>query len=236
MRRYVDGHWWIVDNDLSFSYGRALSTTFEDVADRGNYSLFEIEPEWDAHVEVMAEILAKGDMTRDFLVYDSTTPTWQWVQNHASDKVHGLDVADFMLKARAEHPDSIKEYNKTLTEGMSWPLINKMYQRDFYNPLRKWRGHFILTAEAAEVRTGNHGDDKDVIQLYGPYGVKPKGQGGIHHVAATNLLFTKGRTGDYKWTTIKDRERDEYENAPLEDFAEDYVENVAGWVPEMRSE
>lgn len=245
MRRCPDAHFWIIDNDLSYSYERAFETDYTDVRDRGNYTLYEIEPDWESSVETLKEIVGergkvgKANPETDWLVYDSVSTAWQWVQNYASDMVHGVDVADFMLKVRQQNKEDVGQFQKALNEGMSWPVINKMYQRDFNDYLRRWRGHFVLTAETDAVKTkGNWSDDKETQDLFAVYGVKPKGQKGLHHNSATTILMTKTRVGEYRITTVKNRNRGEYENYVLGDhgFADDYLEEIAGWVSEMRSE
>ena len=50
--------------------------------------------------------------------------------------------------------------------------------------------------------------------------------------AKTGFIITKkGRKGEYTLSTVKDRGRDDVEDAELNDFAKDYLQGVAGWKP-----
>jgi hypothetical protein len=88
--------------------------------------------------------------------------------------------------------------------------------------------HVLLTAEQDSI--GDR-DDKKLQQLYGTYGVKPKGQKALGHTTHTVLWLKKNRTGEYALTTVKDRGRDDQEDMVIADFGKDYLMKVAGWRP-----
>jgi hypothetical protein len=61
------------------------------------------------------------------------------------------------------------------------------------------------------------------------YGMKPAGQKQLGFVPHTVLMMKKGRVGDYKMTTIKDRGRWEGEDVEIGDFMQDYLVGIGGW-------
>jgi hypothetical protein len=122
--------------------------------------------------------------------------------------------------------DNMKEFNKVLAADGRWQFINKEYFENFYGQLRKWRGHLVLTAEAQALSSQASEEERD---LYGHLGVKPKGQGRLHHICHTNLLLVKRGHQQWTATTIKDRNRTEMERMTVNDFALDYLKGVAGW-------
>jgi hypothetical protein len=220
----VDGTMWVIDNDISASYERQLATEFTDV-DRDRVDIYEADGDWEDYCTALERVIAEGDPETDWLVFDSFTGTWDAVQAWMSEQVHGANIADHMVRLRAESAD-VKTFNKELTEAMSWPLINRTYEQRMYKRLRAWKGHMILTAEGAA--TGKE-DEAEVKELFGRLGVKPAGQKRLHHVASTNILLA--RTGDgWIMSAAKDRGREDVYRTPIEEgFALDYLRDVAGW-------
>jgi len=237
-RRVPDAHFHVLDTDISYAYQRALALDFPDVEARGQITVHELD-EWEAFVSATESVVEKGDHDKDFLVFDTVTWAWETVQAWMSDQVHGEDIADFMRRLRTEtrdakdaagKDDSISAFNKQLTEGMNWPIINKEYRRKVTSRLQKWHGHFIMTAEATDV---GRRDDEELKQIYGSLGIRPAGQKSLHHVAATNLFLSKRGHDQFLMTTVKDRNHREVEREPFNDFAMDYLKDVAGWRPRV---
>jgi hypothetical protein len=50
-------------------------------------------------------------------------------------------------------------------------------------------------------------------------------------MASTNLLLAHTGHGSWEMSTVKDRNRIEMEHEAVENFAYDYLRDVAGWVP-----
>ena len=167
----------------------------------------------------------EGDPATDWLVIDPFSPTWQYVQSWMSNKVHSEDLDQYVLTLRAESAD-IKAFNKELSEAMNWPIVNRVYTERMYKPLRKWKGHLLLVCEA---KVTGRNDDDEATALFGHLGLKPDGQAKTHHVASTNILLSKTGHGEYRMSTAKDRNRPEMEKVAFEDFALDYLRDVAGW-------
>lgn len=224
-RKCPDVTFYVADNDMS--YDRLLATEFTDVK---NVDVRDIDQEdWKEHLEVIGGI--QREMKRDdWLVIDSTTPTWQAVQGWFTETLFDKGIDEYFIEVR-KMKASGKEGGKDKTLGafegfMDWPVINKQYAK-FHRLIMRCPGHLYCTAELANVSQKD--DDKQTINTYGAYGVKPAGQKRIPHLFQTSILFSKNRVGEWFFTTIKDRGRPEQENAPMTDFAKDYMMDVAGW-------
>jgi len=220
--RAVEGKVWVIDNDISFAYERALATDFSDL---DNVEVVEVDAEWEECVDALERVIEEADPERDWIVFDPFSETWSYVQDWMSSQVHGADIAGHMVKLRSES-DDIKAFNKELSEAMNWPIINRTYTAKMYRNLRRWKGHLILVAEAAQT---TRNDDEEARELFGGLGLKPAGQKRMHHVCSTNILITKHGHGVHKMTTAKDRNREEQEKVEFSDFGVDYLFGVAGW-------
>lgn len=224
-RKCPDVTFYVADNDLS--YDRLLATEFTDVS---NVDVRPIDPDdWKEHLEVIGDI--EREMKRDdWLVIDSTTPTWSAVQGWYTEAVFDKGIDEYFIEVRkmkSSAKEGGKDKNLGTFEGfMDWPVINKQFAK-FHRLILKCPGHLYCTAELANVSQKD--DDKQTINTYGAYGVKPAGQKRIPHLFQTSMLFTKNRVGEWFYTTIKDRGRPEQENEPMEDFAKDYLMGIAGW-------
>lgn len=224
-RRCPDVQFYVMDNDMA--YARLLATEFTDLS---NVDVREVDSDdWEMTLETVGQI--HREMKRDdWCVLDSTTPTWQAVQGWFTEQVFDEGIEDYFLEVR-KMKTSKKEKGKDVTLGafegfMDWPVINKQFAK-MHRLIMRTPGHLYCTAELANV--SNKDDDKQTLQVYGTYGVKPAGQKRMPHLFQTTLLFTKNRVGEYFLTTIKDRGRPEQENMEMEDFAKDYLMAVAGW-------
>ena len=226
------GHMFVVDNDYSAAYTRALATDFEDAADM--VTVAWCDPSWQSYIEAVEKIVEKHNDEDNWLVLDSISPSWDAVQEWYGDLVYGNNLGGVMADLRAGAANQ-GDYMKQLTEVMNWPAVKKEYAR-LYRALQRWHGHVILTAEAKSIQNER---DQDLKAIYGPVGYKPAGEGRLHHVTSTTLFVKKQQVGvrsAWKFTTIKDRNRDEVENAPIEaidegGFADSYLREVAGWRP-----
>lgn len=227
LERHLDARAHIVDLDYSMSYERLIALEHPKVEDRA--IVYPCDAEWDDFTKVMQDIIDTGDMDNDWLVIDPTTITWQMVQAWYSTQVHGADIADHMIKLRretAKDADPMKAFNKELTSDMTWPIINKQYQQKFYKLFRQWRGHSILVCEAAAVRRDADEQEK---REFGFIGMKPKGQNSIGYVGATNVFLEHSGKDTWRFTTTKDRGRQLVEKMVFDDFAKDYLVDIAGW-------
>lgn len=223
LEKHRAGKAHIIDLDYSMSYERLILLEHPTVEERA--IVYPCEAEWDEFAKVLQHIIDTGDMDNDWLVVDPATVTWQMVQSWFSTQVHGANIADHMVKLRKETKD-IKEFNKELTSDMTWPVTNKQYQEKFYGLYRQWRGHSMLICEATSVRKDAEPAER---AEFGFIGVKPAGQKTMGHVGATNVFLDHPKINEWRYTTTKDRGRQLQERRPFDDFAEDYLVDVAGW-------
>jgi hypothetical protein len=224
-RRLSKGKMWVIDNDFSYAYERALETTYTDVRDEGRVEVIEVGDGWEPLVEATARVMREGDHNDDWLVVDSASPTWDAVQGWYAQQVMGGSLAEYMVELRKNSAD-MKEFNKALAADGRWQFINKEYFDKFYGVIRNWRGHLILTAEAAAI---GRDESDEIKEVFGHLGYKPKGQGRLHHIGHTNLFFVKRGHDRWTVTTVKDRNRQEVERMDVKDFAMDYLRGIAGW-------
>lgn len=218
---------YVIDNDISSSWDRILPS-YPWIE---NVSVYPIMPGWEDYIATVKEIVAEHNCLpglpvheRPWLVIDSATPSWDDVQSFFIDRVMGGEISEAMISLRKQTADQ-KAYMAGLSVMMQWPIVNKIYAT-FYNELRKWRGNFILTTEVATV---GKMDDEITQRTFGWLGVKPKGQGRLHHVAATNMLFVASSRDTWQMTAAKDRKRNKVERQQFDNFAETYLCDVAGW-------
>lgn len=221
-RRVTDGKFYIMDNDLS--YERLLYTGYLDVAERGNVVIENYDTtEWGLYIPQINE-WRKVAGRNDWLVLDSTTPTWSAVSSWYSDQLFGKDKAAHMLQLKKDSK-SDREFHKAMSDSMNYTIINAEYFK-LYAVLARWPGHVYLTAEQDTIREE---DEKGTRDVYGPIGFKPKGQKAIGHRTNTVLWMSRNRAGEWLMSTMKDRGREYMNKVVTTDFAADYLQGIAGW-------
>lgn len=221
---------WCIDSELS-NFDRLMSTEYRDLRN------VDVRPalEWEDWKRGIREI---GDTMKvnDWIVVDSTTPTWDAVQGWFIEQIHGEEPDEWFLQKRLQNQrvndtatkkdEKVRGFAALSGEMGDWQVINKQYFKHIYNRLLMCPGHKYLTAEQDTI---SKEDDREVRGTYGAYGAKPKGQKRLGYVPSTVLWLTKKRIGEWYMTTIKDRGRKELEDQEIGDFAEDYLVSVAGW-------
>jgi hypothetical protein len=218
---------YVFDNEL-YNYDRLLATEFTDLRN------VDVTPcdewyDWKKGIQKVSQNMREDD----WIVIDSSTPTWDAVQAWFVEEVHGKDIDEYFLARRmmdqaakdSGNGDNKRGFSALSGEDGDWQIINKEYFKHFYNALIKSPGHVYLTAEQAAIEKN---DEKDTKAAYGGLGFRPKGQKRLGHVPMTTLWFTKHNNGFYM-TTAKDRGRADQDNTPVRNFAVDYLINVAGW-------
>lgn len=226
--RHTDkGRFLIVDRDYSAAYERAIYTEFAEVRDR--CTLVEPNPDapdWEDFLRCINEaVAASTDPLNDWLIIDPISPSWDWVQQWTLEQTHGVDLPRYLMELKREWGDDSRGYSAALANSMNWDLVKKEYAK-VYRFIQKWKGNLIIVAEAKSI-----GQDKDeeVQMLFGPLGFKPAGEQRLKHVASTTLFLDHPKRGQWRMTTIKDRNRDEMDKATVDNFALDYLEGIAGW-------
>lgn len=226
----------IVDTDYSQSAGRLLELGYPD--------LTNVEYRWvdqDDFVEMHETIeeFAEATDEGDWLGVDSMTPTWTAAATWFINNLHGEDDDAFFMAAReelerqnAKAKAKGEKQNQTLGALKGWTdytVINKAYRRRIYAPIRRCKGHVYMTSEVTSL---SDDDDKEIRNLFGRYKIKPAGQRSLGNFPSTVLLLTTTRTGEWNITTIKDRERPEFDDDELEEgFFKEYIRAVAKFKP-----
>lgn len=227
-RHIGQGHVRVYENDISFAWNRGLATDFRDVDEAGKVTLEPADGTWENTLEIVGRMIAESDADAgDWIMLDSMTPTWEQVRSWYLQQVYGEDAAGYLIALKKEHAADMSAYAKALADSMNYDIINKEYNR-LYNLLFTWKGNLAVTAEAAQIGT-REGDEEKMI--FGHLGYKPAGQKRLHYIASTNLFLTHKSREVWVMSTAKDRNRDDMENEPVENFALDYLVQVAGWKP-----
>jgi len=233
--RYIEEQFHVYDSDYSFS--RLLATDYVDVAEKGNVDVFDPavdgDPDdpWGTMKGWVARMREEAG-TDDWVAIDSLTPAWDDVQAWFTEQAFGADIADYFIqvrKALADSGDDKKGNPLGAFEGFKdWPSINKEYARRLSNVLLRMPCHLIVTCEQSQLGKEDQ-KDLDMMGMYGQLGVKPKGQKRNGHIMSTVIWMQKARTGVYRMTTVKDRGRAEMSKMTFEDFAMEYLVEIAGW-------
>lgn len=215
----MGGHMYVVDTDYSASWHRSLTAdAHKDVAD--NVTVRVVGPDdWRkqlAAVREVAELAGPGD----WVVLDSATPSWQALQTLYITMKHGDDFFDFFATGG-------RNDNERADAEINWQAVNGEYSK-LYRALFSTEAHLLLTAEADAVGTK---DDRKIKVLYETLGFKPKGQKTLAYTPHTVLMTSKSRGGEYRITTVKDRERQVVEGMQVAEFGRDYLMKLARWRP-----
>ena len=204
-------------------------STYEDPD--GNIVLFHADS-WDETKAAIDMVVDRADR-HDWFIIDSVSTLWDQVQEWFVSEIFEDEIDRYFMEIRREKEEynkgkSAKDQKKTLgaLDGwMDWSVINPQYKKAVSDRLKVPPCHLLITAEQAKLSD----DDKEARDLYGPFGVKPRGQKRTGHDVQTILLMIKTRNGEYFVTTMKDRGREEMEREPLKNFAMDYLFKRAGW-------
>lgn len=231
-----DNHFWVFDNDNS--YERLLATDYTDVEEVGNVHVFDPaldgdpDDEWKT-LTAWTQAKRQGeDITSDddWVVIDSTTPSWDDVQTWYVDELWNKDIAQFFMESRKEMAKAGDKGSASAFEGFKdWSVINKEYSREFQRHLLRMPCHLYITAERKALSKEDL-RDPTLQEMYGQIGARPGGQKRIGHLMQTVLYCGKKRTGEWVMTTVKDRGRVEMDKTPIEEFAFDYLVERGLWV------
>ncbi len=177
---------------------------------------------WSQHVD-FAKQFSKTVINDDWIIVDLFSPAWGEVHDFFVDSTLKQSVSAFYIAARDKNGGA-------LDGDKDWSNINRLY-KEFTGPLARLRCHlFITTGVKALQMEGKRADARDVLTLFGAYGVKPEGQKHSHHFTHTILLFKEFQPGVWHINVVKDRERVKPETAIVhKDFAMDYLVPIAGW-------
>lgn len=220
-----DATFYIIDTDDSV--GRMVSDPeFDVLLDDGDLTNIEVVEaySWPEFTAAMKTVYKKM-RRQDWLMIDLLTPTWSWCQGYFTENVFKSDLSDYFLKARAEMKDPKKE--KAFEGWYDWPVIKNLYYEHVFNGLLRCPGNSYCTAEA-KAFAGKDASKED-RQLFGPHGVMPVGEKSTGHKFQTLLWKTAPKSGQWCFTSLKDRSRPLLLAQPVKDFSIDYLVKVAKW-------
>lgn len=184
--------------------------------------------DWNEYTDALDSIYryAKND---DWVVCDMIGNAWPSVQSFFTEQVFNKDIGLYFLEVRKAKEDAGKKgKNLGAFDGwVDWQVINAMYNSWEQKLLFKSRFNVLCCTSASPVNRDQ--DSAESIALYGKFGLKPDGQKNLGYHFSTVLITEKRSNGSYNLTTVKDRERGELVHAPLSDFTETYLMDVAGW-------
>lgn len=142
----------------------------------------------------------------------------------------GKSAPEFMMEYRKQ--SDANPMTETGGWGINWQIVKRWY-RQAMGFIHKFPGHAMVLTPADNVRmpdrNGKGGDAKDVISIFGAWGVKPAGEKRIGHSFPTVLLLAMPTKGKWIYNTVRDNNREEVKGKELTSFAQDYLVDVAGW-------
>lgn len=236
----VTFHWIDTDDSLD----RLLETEFadlgvcrengEDTDEPGNISVWRVE-DWDEQVDAYVQIfgvkqknIAPSVEPDDWVVIDNGSLPWDAVQDWAAQQIYG-QTREERTEARGDERRGDKSNLLVFDGEMDYGgKINPQYRQYLGRHLTRPPCHLFVTADMAELDDRNR--DKQLRGLYGSWGVMPRGQKRLGSSMQT-VLLKEQRGKKYVTTTVKDRGREQFANDEVEDFAKEYLRNIAGWKP-----
>lgn len=239
-----DAKLYVLNSDGQGAIERMVYTPksrFADVADRLDIRNVNDFEEWERELEDVRGLVRP----QDWLFCDFISDLWEEAQRYYVEKVHGKEPEDYYLdaqirlekkkRARAEKVAAGGKVSDKAPQDDSkhefkdWDVIKSLYFRVFDPIYKRLCCNVMATAQIRELRTeGMFADKKEERKLYGAFGAMPTGHKSLGHRFDTVLLLQKERDG-YTMTTMKDRERDDMEDAKLTDFSVNYLMKIAGW-------
>lgn len=194
----------------------------------GNLVVYHVEG-WMENIVAIADAVSRAKR-EDWIVLDSLSVMWSDVATWFVEKIYGKGIdAHFMQIREARQAEQGNRKNLGALDGwMDYGVINPQYFQNVSKHLKTPPCHLYCTAEQAKI---SDEDDKDIRNVFGPYGVKPAGQKRNGHNMQTVFLFTKGRRDEtFKVTSMKDRGRPRFENDEFNNIIDDYLVPIAGFV------
>lgn len=193
-------------------------------ADLPNVHIYDELEHWVDYKSTAQKAREAGERGRgDWLVVDMCDKVWNAAQAGYTEMTFGMDVDDFYVAWRKEDTKGGNPFNADW--GKDWQAINRLYDTFMYNVTR-FPGNVLMTTSPEPVREDEK--DKEIIRLYGRWGVKPSGQKRLGHLAADCLLLTQSKEG-WSFSQMRGTGREEFKNQPLRDFVTDYLVKRAGW-------
>lgn len=186
--------------------------------------------EWPQFREAVQQFKAKGQV-HDWLVVDLIGTAYDMVQDYYIEKIKGVSQEDF-YEAFAEKRGNKKN---PLDGDTDWQYIKKMYH-PVISDILNFPGHVFAMAGVKPPPRAEY-DDKDQRELFQHLGVRPEGHKKLPNLFSTILYFKERKRGEWVFTTVRERnsrvgvKREYIENKEWDDFAKQYLWEIAGWRP-----
>lgn len=210
---------YVTDTDSGSSIRRMLGTPTSPYRSLTNVVVREAF-EWSQYQRAMDEFLEAATPV-DWVIADFVSTAWDSVQEYYVNQIYKSDMDEYFMSAR----QSMKQGNP-LDGWRDWSVINRLYKSYANKLFQICPAHVLVTSVAEAIRET---DDKSMKAVYGPFGVRPKGQKHLSHQVHTVLLLQQGGPDRWVMNTVKDRERPRVVGKDVKDFTRDYLVDVAGW-------
>lgn len=220
----MDGEFHVLDTD--YSVERMLYDGYPDLIESGRIKVTVPYDGWVDYTNFASGLSGLED--EDWVIVDLMDVSWEEAQEHYSNEVYGKDKGDYFVERRKAMKNPGKE---NMFEGSTdWNVIKPLYENFSKSIFYKHAGHTFVTAGGAAVSRGggSWGDSKEVVATFGHVGIKPTGNKRLAHNVHTALFFEVTKKG-WKLTTAKDREREMLKGEMFDNFAQDYLVEIAGW-------
>lgn len=187
---------------------------------------------WEENIAAIADAVSRSGRD-DWIIIDNVTMLWEAVQKSFIEQIFDSKIDRYFLEVRTQKEKQSKSGSDSKSLGalegwMDWPVINAMYIENVTQHLLNPPGNLFIMAELDTI--SKEDKDQDIKGLFGPYGVKPKGQKRTGHNPQTVMLMTVTRQGAWKMTTVKDRgTREKVQQMEVDEFAKDYLYRIGGW-------
>lgn len=223
----------VIDNDNAY-----LASIERSGHSFDNIEVYDVE-DYDETITAIKEVRDKikqdeSAMRDDWLAVDLFSATWDAVQSSFVEDIFDTTMDSYVMAKRRALQDRREVEKKTsggalgiFEQDTDWTTINHVY-RQLQATLRRFPCHVIACSEIDQIDSKRK-NDKEMLRLFGPYGVKPKGQKRSPHLFHTVLLMSKMGSDNYTITTVGDREREVLEDDDAGEFAITYLQHVAGW-------
>ena len=219
--------------DCDDAIERMLETEFPDLLEGGNVIVHPVF-DWPDYLTARDEITSVAK-PNDWIIGDMIDNAWKAVQSYFVEQVFKQDIGDYFLAARIDLASKGDKTDRGKTARnlqpmkgwVDWIVVNRLYD-SFMLPLLKTRAHLYFTTGVNIVSSD---DDEATRDLYGPFGVTPRGQKNLPHQVHTEFLFQQdaGKMNSWQISTVKDRGRKYFDHAPLIDLTTQYFMKVVGW-------
>ena len=211
------GHFYIVSTEWAMAH-RTAEGYLDGTPGNNFFSNASIVEAWDYESLVAAhdEVATKAG-AEDWIVIDSVTNHWQWVQDaYAMRHFGGVTMQEHRAEGgRGE---------------MNWQKVNSDYRNLVLPIFTRHPAHVYACAQGDTVKSdGIWKDSKEVQQMFGRFGIKPVGQKQLGYQFHTVLLMKHPSKDEWTFTTVDDPSREKKTGEIISEFTMSYLLQVAGW-------